>query len=969
MSENLDLYYGPNAGYVIDLYEQYLRDPASVDADTRAAFADWTPEGSKGAANGFVARAALPPPTTDGATSPAPGPTSAARLPRPDPAPTALNATIPRDVERIARLSSLARSIRSRGHQAARLDPLATEEPHPHGLDARSMGIEAADLREVPPTVVGGPLALDAASAGEAIEALRAVYCATTGYDYAHIQVAEERAWLRDAVESGRFRRPLDAPARRALLSRLTEVEAFEHFLQRKYTGQKRFSIEGTDMLVPIIDAVIHSAATAGTRDVVMGMAHRGRLNVLAHILGKPYAQIFTEFEHGTRGSGAAASEHFAHYGWTGDVKYHLGARTTVTEGDTLRVQVTLAPNPSHLEFVNPVIQGMARALQETRTAPGYPVQDSQAALAILIHGDAAFPGEGVVAESLNISRLAGYRVGGTVHIIANNGLGFTTGPEDARSTLYASDLAKGFEIPIVHVNADDPEACVAAATLAYAYHARFGKDFLIDLVGYRRYGHNEADEPAFTQPLIYEQVRKHPSARALWAESLAREGVVAQAESDAMLEAAIGQLQGVQPVDDDPHTEDAAQAAAEVPIDTAVPADRLQAYNEALLARPEGFTPHPKVEGLLAARRAALGPEGTIGWAHAESLALASLLADGTPIRLTGQDTERGTFSQRHLVLHDVRNGARYLPLHALPQARAALALYNSPLSESAALGFEYGYGGLAGEVLVLWEAQYGDFANAAQVIIDQFISSARAKWRERPWLVLLLPHGYEGQGPEHSNARPERFLQLAGGDNLRVANCTTAAQYFHLLRRQVALREIDPRPLILMTPKSLLRLPAAASRLAELTGGSFRPVIDDPSVEGRRSQVTRLVLCSGKVYYELAKESGRAEAERVAIARVEQLYPFPDKELGAVIGAYPALREVIWLQEEPKNMGAWSYMAPRLRDLIGREPSIDYVGRPDRASPAEGSPVLHRAEQDRILAEAFSNLQGLPAVAQEVK
>ena len=476
MSENLDQFYGPNAGYVIDLYEQYLRDPSSVDADTRAAFAQWTPESSRAAANGAATKSTSPVSNEVRAAAAASVPASAAQPQHPTP--SAPQATSSRDVERIVRISSLARSIRSRGHQAARLDPLSTEEGHPHGLDAQSMGIAAADLREVPPIVVGGPLALDAGSAGEAIEALRGVYCATTGYDYAHIQVAEERAWLRDAVESGRFRRPLDTPAKRALLSRLTEVEAFEHFLQRKYTGQKRFSIEGTDMLVPIIDAVIHSAATAGTRDVVMGMAHRGRLNVLAHILGKPYGQIFTEFEHGMRGSGSAASEHFAHYGWTGDVKYHLGARTTVTEGDTLRVQVTLAPNPSHLEFVNPVIQGMARALQETRTAPGYPIQDSQAALAILIHGDAAFPGEGVVAEALNISRLAGYRVGGTVHIIANNGLGFTTGPEDARSTLYASDLAKGFEIPIVHVNADDPEACLAAATLAYAYHAALRQRF-----------------------------------------------------------------------------------------------------------------------------------------------------------------------------------------------------------------------------------------------------------------------------------------------------------------------------------------------------------------------------------------------------------------------------------------------------------------------------------------------------------
>jgi 2-oxoglutarate dehydrogenase E1 component len=935
--DNLTAFHGPNAGYVLDLYERFQRDPESVDPQTRALFARWAP--------------------AELIDTPAP------------PAVPQEDRTTPRDVERVTRVSTLAQKIRGRGHLAAQLDPLGRPQPGDPSLDPAGSGVTEEDLRELPASAVGGPRARNAPNAGAAISALYQIYCATTGYDFGHIQVPEERAWLRDAVESGRYNQPLDADSKRRLLQRLTEVEAFERFLHRSQPGQKRFSIEGNDTLVPMLDTVIVHAAMDGTGEVVMGMAHRGRLNVLAQVLGKPFAKILAEFHAGAHGPATAPTEHFAHYGWTGDVKYHLGARKTLEDGETARVQITLAPNPSHLEFVDPVIQGMARAHQEDRAHPGLPTQDVEKALAILIHGDASFPGEGVVAESLNLSRLAGYRIGGTVHIIVNNQLGFTTGPEDARSTLYASDLAKGFEIPIVHVNADDPEACVAAAWLAYAYRARFHKDFLIDLVGYRRWGHNEGDEPAFTQPLLYEAIRRHPTVRALYAQTLEREGVVPAAEAEEFMEAAIKRLQAIDPAREDEQAQDEPGREGAQAVETAVPAERLRAYNEALLVRPPGFAPHPKLERVLQARRGALEGEGEIDWGHAEALAFASLLADGTPIRLIGQDAERGTFSQRNLVLHDAQTGALYIPLHHLQEARASFAVYNSPLSEAAPLGFEYGYSGQAPNTLVLWEAQYGDFANAAQVIIDQFISAARAKWREQPWLVLLLPHGYEGQGPEHSSARLERYLQLAGDDNLRVANVTSAAQYFHLLRRQVTLRKTDPRPLILMSPKSLLRHPQAASPLAAFAQGCFQPVIDDAFARRRPEAITRLILCTGKVYMDLTGDDARAGADRVAIARLEQLYPFPDGELSAVIEGYPHLREVIWLQEEPKNMGAWSYMAPRLRDLIGRVPRIDYIGRPDRASPAEGSPILHRAEQARIVAEAFSGLQGPPPVVQGVK
>jgi 2-oxoglutarate dehydrogenase E1 component len=855
--------------------------------------------------------------------------------------------------------AKLARMIRTYGHLAARLDPLETPPLGNPALAPSAHGLTEDDLANLPATIVwpGGDTH-GARNAREAVATLRAIYSGTLGYEFAHIQDEDERAWLHESVESGAFRQTLAAEERRELLRRLSEVEVFERFLHSTFTGQKRFSIEGTDMLVPMLDELIHDAAEVRTREVLIGMAHRGRLNVLAHVLGKPYARIFSEF-HTAPDKEMVPSEGSAgiNYGWTGDVKYHLGARKTVRERDLAQVALTLAHNPSHLEFVNPVVQGFGRAAQEQRDERGAPQQDINKALCITIHGDAAFPGEGVVAETLNLSRLPGYQTGGTIRIIANNQIGFTTAADQSRSTLYASDLAKGFEIPIVHVNADDPEACLSAAALAHAYRQRYHKDFLIDLVGYRRWGHNEGDEPAFTQPLLYARIAGHPTVRALYAETLEVEGIVSSNDTEAMQREVQQRLKQAYDELMAGHIPEEQAALEESPVlasvETAVPADELGALNEALLARPADFTPNTKLERLLTRRRESIEKPGAIDWGFAETLAFATVLADGTPIRLTGQDSERGTFSQRHDVLHDAKTGAAYTPLQALPQARASFAIYNSPLSEASVLGFEYGYSVHAPNTFVLWEAQFGDFANAGQVLIDQFIAAARAKWRQLPGLALLLPHGYEGQGPEHSSGRLERYLQLAAEDNLRVANCTTAAQYFHLLRAQATLLATAPRPLIVMTPKSLLRHPRAASSLSDLAEGAFRPVLDD--FKGEPEAVRRLILCSGKVAVDLeaALDAQPSLREWIAVARVEQLYPYPAAEIEATLARYPHLAEVVWLQEEPRNMGAWSFIAPRLESQVSV--TLRYVGRPERASTAEGLPNAHAAEQTRIIGEAL--------------
>ncbi len=770
----------------------------------------------------------------------------------------------------------------------------------------------------------------------------------------AHVFVPEERVWLRHAAESGRFLPPMDPESADALLDRLTELEAFEQFLHRVFPGKTRFSIEELDMLVPMLDEILSGAGDRGVRHTVLGMAHRGRLNVLAHVLDRPYAEILAEFKDSAR-----PHEVRLDLGWRGDVTYHAGARTSTPRGQMF---VTLVPNPSHLEAVDPVVEGMARAAGTRADRPGAPDFDSTLVLPILIHGDAAFPAQGIVAETLNLSRLAGYDTGGTIHVIANNQLGFTATPEESYSTSYASGLARGFKIPIVHVNADDPIACLEAARLAWEYRARFRRDCLIDLVGYRRYGHNEGDEPAYTQPLMYTTIGDHPTVRAIWARTQIEQRQIAPERVEEVLrqhrsalEAALESVNAHAPAPPDAPEPPAAGAAART--ETAVPLDRLRELNEALLTAPSGFAFHKKLLRARDKRKSVLAdPDArTIDWSAAEELALASILADGIPIRLTGEDVERGTFSQRHAVFRDVNSGAPFLPLQMLAGARASFEIHNSPLSENAAVGFEFGYSVSEPAVLVVWEAQYGDFLNAAQVILDEFVTSGRAKWGLRPSLVFLLPHGYEGQGPDHSSARPERILQAAADVNLRLATCSTAAQYFHLLRRQAALLRTDPLPLFVLTPKSLLRHPAVASTPRELAEGRFQPVIDDREARSRARSIRRLVLCSGKVFVDVSASEKRGAARDVAICRVEQLYPFPIEPLRNVVSAYPMLRDVVWLQEEPENMGAWEFVRPLIEELLNGRSPLRYVGRARSSSPAEGSAAWHRITQQALVDRVF--------------
>lgn len=950
MSELLD-FHGPNAGYVLELFERYQQDPASVDAETRSVFE-----------NGFT------PPTV--AINTAPTMTVVAT-------PTnssALSAPAAPDLLKVVAAARLGRIVRELGHLDAKLDPLGSLPISDPSLKLEAHNLTTDDLAKLPASVIGGVLSQDAPNALEALARLRRAYSGSIGYEDDHIQDAAEREWLRNAVETGRFFQDFGPDEKRQVLRQLSEVDTFEQFLQKvpPFQGEKRFSIEGCDMMVPMLDVIIKRAAHLGTREVVMGMAHRGRLNVLAHILRKPYQAILSEFPGMSAPQAAPAVSGTGALGYTGDVKYHKGFLRNYSgslEGGA-DMRITLAPNPSHLEFVGAVVVGRARAAQDDRSIAGEPQQDPKAAFGILIHGDAAFPGQGVVAETLNLGRLRGYTIGGTIHIIANNQIGFTTDPNDARSTLYASDLAKGFEIPIIHVNADDPAACMAAAKMACEYHATFGKDFLIDLVGYRRWGHNETLEPGYTQPRMYEQIRSHLRPREIWAQKLEEEGIVSRDEADAMVKAVQEELMNAR---NTPAPHDTAQNYPDATEDqsgngtqgTAVPAERLEALNESLVAVPDNFTVDVKLNrNFLATRRAALNMENGILWAHAESLAFASLLEEGVPIRLTGQDSENGTFTQRHMVLHDTANGREYCSLKNLPQAKAGFALYNSPLSEIATLGFEYGYSVHATDTLVLWEAQFGDFSNGAQVILDQFIVSGNAKWGQSPSVVMLLPHGYEGQGPEHSSGRIERYLQMCAGDNMHVANCTSAAQYFHLLRRHAQQLKTMPRPLVIFTPKSLLRHVRAASSLVDLTEGTFQPVLDDPRDASRKAGVTRLILCSGKIYIDLLYtpkpptfdfREEYLSADSVAVARVEELNPFPIKELTALLDSYPNLTEVVWVQEEPKNMGAWTFMQPRLTEILGDCRKLRYVGRPEAASPAEGSLTLHTIEQKRIVAEAF--------------
>jgi 2-oxoglutarate dehydrogenase E1 component len=894
-----------NDGYIAEQYDAFRRDPASVDESWRQFFRFAESLGGQG---GVVDEVYL---------------------------------------RKVAGASALLGAIERYGHLAVQLDPLGTPPLGAAELKPEFHGISEADLHDIPAGALAGthPSSPVSGTAADVVESRRSLYCSTIGYEFDHLEDEAERDWFRHAIEERRITAPLTSDEKRWVLERLTEVDGFERFLGLAFVNVKRFSIEGVDALVPMMDEAIARGAHAGARSVVIAMAHRGRLNVLTHILGKPPQSLFEEFlgHHGDTNSASG----------TGDVKYHLGYRSERHIDDVGVVELELAPNPSHLEFVNPVLEGMARAKQ--RVSGGAPNERDEArVLPIVVHGDAAFPGEGVVSETLNLSLLAGYRVGGTLHIIANNQVGFTTDPAQGRSTYYSSDLAKGFEIPVVHVNADDAEACIQVVRLAIAYRQRFHKDFVIDLVGYRRHGHNEADQPSFTQPKLYEAIKTHGSPREVWASRLVREQIVSEEDVQALDRALADRLEKIfsetKNADTDEYpVQTRRESAPQSPPETAVRSEQLVSLNEQLLQWPSTFKLHPTLQRTLPRRRDAIH-SGGIDWGHAEALAFASLLLEGVNVRLTGQDAERGTFSHRQAVLHDATTGETYTPLAKLPQARGAFEIYNSPLSETAVMAFEYGFSTAALEDLVLWEAQFGDFANVAQPVVDQFLAADHSKWGQDSSLVLLLPHGYEGQGPEHSSARLERYLQLCAEGNMYVAYPSSPAQYFHIVRRQ-ALRSTK-RPLILMQPKSLLRLPAAASKLEELTTGSFRPVIDDPVASERREEVRRLLFCTGKIYYDLVEKQ---RPNGIAIVRVEELYPWP-QEVARTFDLYSSVEEVVWVQEEPKNMGAWSYVSPRLRADVGTMLPLRYIGRPERASPAEGYHNSHVQEQARIISEALT-------------
>jgi len=908
-------FYGSNLGYVLELYERYQRDPDSVDKASRRLFDQWKPAGLE--------------------TAIAPG----------------------TDFQKLIGVVNLAQAIRSYGYLAAQLNPLDSSPRNVPVLNLEFYNIQKDDLLQLPLEAVnllGHP---ETRNASDAIDMLRSIYCGTIGYDYGHIQNPEERDWLKQAAESGRFRPPNKVIDEMRLLERLSQVEALEIFLSRIYPGKTRFSIEGLDMLIPMLDEIVGTAAQADTCAVLIGMAHRGRLNVLAHIMQKPYEQILAEFK-----DPKERSSTWGEIGWTGDVKYHMGGYRPPKSGDDIDLVIHMPANPSHLELIDPIIQGISRAANSKVDNPGPPQIFEDASLPVLIHGDASFVGQGIVAETFNLSQLSAYSTSGSLHIIANNQLGFTAIDKESRSSLHASDLARGFEIPIIHVNADEPEACIEAVSTAVAYRQRFHKDFVIDLIGYRRYGHNEGDEPRFTQPLMYHKIDAHPSIRKIWISRMEREGVMTADESDKLLQIYLDNLQEINQRLDAEHSLNEPipklpPAGAAQKVDTTVALEQLRELNESLREFPADFHPNPKlIKAVEKHRRILDDPDAAnVDWSAAEELAFASILEQGIAIRMTGQDTPRGTFSQRHAVFYDMNTDRSHTPLQSIPQARASFEIHNSPVSEVGPVGFEIGYNIQAPDRLTLWEAQYGDFVNNIQTLIDEFLLSSRAKWGLTPSLVLLLPHGNEGMGPDHSSARIERFLELAAEGNLRVAIPTTAAQYFHLLRRQALLLKTDPLPLVIFTPKGFLRHPSAASTPNQLAQGNWQPLLKEQQPQEKEKTIKHLILCSGRIYFDLAGSELRSKNKHTAIVRMEQLYPFPQQALNKLIDSYPAVEKVIWAQEEPLNMGSWTYIHPRLKGILGDRLPLYYVGRPESSSPAEGSSTLYRVNQQTLVRQAF--------------
>ena len=856
-----------------------------------------------------------------------------------------------------ARVMELINSYRVRGHLLADIDPLHAMPVlyHPE-LDIETYGLTIWDLdREF---ITGGLAGTESATLRDILGILQRAYCGKVGIEYRHIQSKEEKVWLREQIRRELVQpEPIPVEIKKQLLWKLISAEQFERFLHTKYLGQKRFSLEGSETIIPLLDQLILGAAARGVEDITLGMAHRGRLNVLANVIGNFCERIFASFE---------GSVHPSFPADEGDVKYHQGAVGERETADGKKVRLTLSPNPSHLEAVDPVVEGMVRAKQdELRGRLGTPREEAiDRALPVLLHGDAAFAGQGVVMETLNLASLKGYRTGGTIHIIINNQIGFTTSPEAGRSTIYSTDVARMTQLPIFHINSDDPEAVYRALRIALDYRQEFNKDVVLDVVGFRKLGHNETDEPSYTQPLMYQRVKAHPGVRTIYSRRLIKEGVISEVEVNALIAERIGRYEEalarakeiVAKQDRTPTVTVIEERDGSEIVETAVSAAVINTIGEKIAVVPQDFHVNPKMVGQLA-RRAKMGSGAApIDWAFAEAIAFGSLVIDGTRVRLSGQDSGRGTFSQRHAVLYDTQTGKSWAPLSELrsestPEAR--FEVFDSSLSEEGVLGFEYGYSVISREALVLWEAQFGDFGNGAQTIIDQYIAASEDKWKQTSRLTMLLPHGYEGQGPEHSSSRLERYLQLCAENNLQVCYPTTPAQYFHLLRRQV--KPGREQPLIVITPKSLLRLPAAASAIDDLTSGGFQPVIDDKEITDAGA-VTRVVLCSGKLYYDLIEARKKTEAAGVAIIRVEQFYPFPLARLHEVLARYPQAKQLVWAQEEPKNMGGWTFVEPRLEKLVPVCERPIYVGRAASASPATGSYHIHQAEQAKLVSEALT-------------
>jgi 2-oxoglutarate dehydrogenase E1 component len=931
--------YGPNAPYIAELYRMYLQDTSSVAEDWQQFFADLGEEDAIGL------RGDGPPQWQYTASSG-----------RVNGGGAVLNEDQALDS---IRALMLIRAYRVRGHLHARLDPLGVEKRQNHPeLLPQTYGFNETDYDR--PIFINHVLGLERATLRQILEKLYTTYCQTIGVEFMHIQEPDQKSWIQDRVENTPIPNRVDHTDRRQILQDLVAADSFERFLHVKYPGAKRFGLEGGESLIPGLQALLHRCVAQGVEKIVFGMAHRGRLSVLANVLEKPFQNIFAHFQGGDIDPTSVQG--------SGDVKYHLGySSTRQISGHAL--DLTLMPNPSHLEAVDPVVLGKVRAEQALK-------EDYQRrrVLAVLMHGDAAFAGQGLVAETLELSALKGYLTGGTIHVIINNQIGFTTSPPHSRSSPYSSDLAKVIQAPIFHVNADDPEAVVWVMRLAADFQRQFARDVVVDMVCYRRHGHNEIDEPSFTQPRMYKAITQHPSTQKIYAKSLIEAGIMSEADVQHVIESYEAKLRSefdslsasrtieiistpawlqgkwsniLMPNNRDPEFEMS-------PV-TGIDHERLEEIGKALTHRPEGMVLNQRLERLLTTKAQVIESQGSIDWATAEAFAFGSLLLEGYPVRLSGQDCGRGTFSHRHAVWVDQETEEKYLPLNHIYQEQAKIEIVDSPLAEASVLGFEYGYSTADPYSLVLWEAQFGDFANGAQVMIDQFISSGEHKWYRLSGLVMLLPHGFEGQGPEHSSARLERYLQLCAEQNMRVVNCSTPANYFHALRRQIHSK--TRKPLIVIAPKTLLRHKLAVSHFREMTGDTcFAPVIGDPSV--KPNKVKRVILCSGKIYYELFQEREGRGLKDVALVRLEQYYPFPEKRLTEALKDYPNA-EFIWCQEEPHNMGAWTFLDRRLervlRAINAHQSQVIYVGRPEAASPATGNAARHEAEQSHIIRQAF--------------